>query len=414
MLYLVFDFISLLTNWYVRLNRARIKGNDGLEESKVSLSTLFHVLFVLCKLMASFTPFFAEYVYQHIKKYAPKEENVDSVHYLSVPEPWKEAISEQIEEAVSSMRTVIELGRTARDRRKMPMKYPLLSMTVIETNQKLLDNLKSLENYILLELNISELILSTDEGKYVKLSLDPDRAKLGKRLRADASAVYKAIAALSMDDIKKFIANGKMEINGKEICTDDVKINRSFVGDTKKFEACWEGGIVAVLDLEENKELRQKGLAREFINRVQKARKRSGITPNDTVDVYYRCTPENGELAQAIKAQNEYIFKAINDLPKLYTEKSKLIPDYIVEESPIKGADETLLIALTAPKVFICESEVEKLYGKEMVESINIYLSVKDREQIVNELKDNKLTFILIEKEITLELGNTLFTEKKF
>lgn len=330
------DFISLLTNWFVRLNRSRIKGNDGYEEAQVSLSALFHVLFDLCKLMAPFTPMFVEYVYQHIKKYAAPEENLESVHFLRMPEPWKDAISEKIENAVASMKTVIELGRVARERRKTPMKYPLSSMTVVETDQTVLDDLKSLESYIVLELNILELKLSTEEGKYIKVTLEPERAKLGKRLRNKASAVYKAIAALSPESVKEFTQKGKIEIEGCEIAADDVKVNRSFVGDTKRFEACWEGGIVAILDLKEDDELTQKGLARNFINRVQKARKKGGITPNDLIDVYYVCDPADSEFAKAIAAQTSYISRALNATPRPLAEKPADAVEIITEESAMK------------------------------------------------------------------------------
>ena len=279
---------------------------------------------------------FVEYVYQHIKKYAAPEENLESVHFLRMPEPWKDAISEKIENAVASMKTVIELGRVARERRKTPMKYPLSSMTVVETDQTVLDDLKSLESYIVLELNILELKLSTEEGKYIKVTLEPERAKLGKRLRNKASAVYKAIAALSPESVKEFTQKGKIEIEGCEIAADDVKVNRSFVGDTKRFEACWEGGIVAILDLKEDDELTQKGLARNFINRVQKARKKGGITPNDLIDVYYVCDPADSEFAKAIAAQTSYISRALNATPRPLAEKPADAVEIITEESAMK------------------------------------------------------------------------------
>jgi len=79
-------FIDQLTNWYVRLNRNRLKGADGEEEAKSSLSVLFETLLILCSLMAPFTPFFTEYVYQCLLPVGSPRRAVESVHFTSIPE----------------------------------------------------------------------------------------------------------------------------------------------------------------------------------------------------------------------------------------------------------------------------------------------------------------------------------------
>jgi isoleucyl-tRNA synthetase len=147
-------------------------------------------------------------------------------------------------------------------------------MTVVSSDQDYLDDLKSLEDYILIEMNISELLLTTNEGKYISVSLEADRARLGKRLRGEASAVYKGLANLTAEEINTLMKEGKLTVCGHELDMDDVKVNRAFTGNTELLEACWSAGEVVVIDLEIDQELRFKGLAREFVNRVQKARKK--------------------------------------------------------------------------------------------------------------------------------------------
>eukprot|EP01126_Amoeba_proteus_P063710 TRINITY_DN8808_c0_g1_i2.p1 TRINITY_DN8808_c0_g1~~TRINITY_DN8808_c0_g1_i2.p1 ORF type:complete len:968 (+),score=169.76 TRINITY_DN8808_c0_g1_i2:73-2904(+) len=108
-------FIDDLANWFVRLNRGKLKGDEGREEQQVTLDTLGSVLFVLCKAMAPFTPFFTEYVYQNLKKLLPEAEREPSVHYLPYPVPDERFFDPVIERQVSHMRTVIQLGRQARE-----------------------------------------------------------------------------------------------------------------------------------------------------------------------------------------------------------------------------------------------------------------------------------------------------------
>jgi len=88
-------FIEELTNYYVRFNRKRLKGENGLEDCQLALKTLFEVLFTLCRLMAPFTPFLAESMYQNLKLALPKtSEDNRSVHFLLFPEPKTEYLNE--------------------------------------------------------------------------------------------------------------------------------------------------------------------------------------------------------------------------------------------------------------------------------------------------------------------------------
>merc|ERR1719494_1458903 len=107
-------FIDHLTNWYVRSNRKRLKGENGPEDCQKALETLFGVLFSMVRMMAPFTPFLIEHMYQNLQHFIDFDKSVNpetaSVHYLMLPEPRKEAISEDIERAVSYMQSVIELG----------------------------------------------------------------------------------------------------------------------------------------------------------------------------------------------------------------------------------------------------------------------------------------------------------------
>jgi isoleucyl-tRNA synthetase len=152
------SFIDQLTNWYVRLNRRRLKGGDGPQEALVSLCALYDVLLSLCRLMAPFTPFFTETVYQHLRKMHPAcndasapEDAVGraaSVHYLSIPEVDAASVDPAIVAAVETLQAVVEAGRNVRTKRNITQKFPVTEVIVVSADTQLLDYARSLESYI--------------------------------------------------------------------------------------------------------------------------------------------------------------------------------------------------------------------------------------------------------------------------
>lgn len=105
-------FIDTLCNWYVRLNRRRIKGETGSEDSYLAINTLFNVLFTMLRLCSSFVPFLTESMYQRIRKYLgedSKKLEYQSIHYLLVPQINEALIDTEIEKLVAIMQKVSEI-----------------------------------------------------------------------------------------------------------------------------------------------------------------------------------------------------------------------------------------------------------------------------------------------------------------
>ena len=116
------ELIDQLTNWYIRMNKDRFSGERGAGERRTSLCTLFEVLMMLCRMMAPLTPFFAEHVYQNLRRVVP--DAPASVHFLMIPEVNEAAIDPQMEADVRLMLQVIEKGRTLRERRALSTRTP--------------------------------------------------------------------------------------------------------------------------------------------------------------------------------------------------------------------------------------------------------------------------------------------------
>ncbi|KAM7358022.1 isoleucyl-tRNA synthetase isoform 1-T2 [Cochliomyia hominivorax] len=306
-------FIDQLTNWYVRLNRRRIKGELGKEECVQSLDTLYDVLYTMSKMMAPFTPYLAEYIFKRLVLFQPKNaaENTESVHYQMMPTSNRKFIRSDIEKSVGLMQAVVELGRVMRDRRTLPVKYPVSEIIVIHKDQKCLNAIKSLEDFILSELNVRKLTLSSDKEKYgVTLRAEPDHKSLGQRLKGNFKSVMAAIKALKDEEIQKYLAQGYFEIEDQRIELEEVRVIYCISGQVgSHFEAHSDNEILVLMDMTPNEELLEEGLAREVINRVQKLKKKAQLIPTDPVLIFYELNApaqKKAEADQILKVMNNY------------------------------------------------------------------------------------------------------------
>ncbi|KAJ8896030.1 hypothetical protein PR048_001371 [Dryococelus australis] len=309
-------FIDHLTNWYVRMNRKRLKGESGPVDCRHALTTLFHVLFVMVRTMAPFTPFITELMYQNLKHlvlFCDTKETTVSVHYLMLPEPRTLLVDEVIERAVARMQSVIDLGRVIRDRKTIPIKYPLPEMVIIHEDEQCLQDIKSLERYILDELNVRKVTLTKDKQKYgVSLRAEPDHKTLGARLKGEFKAVTIAVKALSDLDVQKFLLQRFIDVLGHRLEPADLRIMYNFTGAAaedlaQRYEAHSENDLLILLDVTPDDTMLEEGIARELINRVQKLRKKAHLVPSDEVTAYYSISPSDGQLARVAASHAEFI-----------------------------------------------------------------------------------------------------------
>mmetsp|Transcript_1517 Transcript_1517/g.4579 ORF Transcript_1517/g.4579 Transcript_1517/m.4579 type:complete len:1160 (+) Transcript_1517:35-3514(+) len=309
-------FLGDLTNWYVRLNRSRLKGGDGDDEAHTSLAVLLEVLLNMASLMAPFTPFFAEYLYQrlrprlpsfHDKANRPPDElgSADSIHYVMLP-PRVEVAPSSADHAVlvgmKLLQRAVELGRRAREDAKITMKTPVKSVVVVATDAASLDALRSLEPYLLGELNSWAVDLTTEVDAWCSLSALPNlpvlARRLGKRVK-QATAAIKALdshalrdllaAARSADDPQE---NGQptieLDLDGDKLVVglDELLVKSSFSGDLAVYAAQTtpDGSLTVAVETTQDDSLRAQGVARDMINRPTPASPAFSVPRDD-----FRC-----------------------------------------------------------------------------------------------------------------------------
>ena len=313
------ELIDNTTNWYIRFNRRRLKGENGLQDTLHALNALFEVLFTLCRGLAPFTPFLTDNIYQRLLPHIPENlraEDSRSVHFLPFPEVRQELFDAAVERRVARMQKVIELGRVSRERRTIGLKQPLKTLIVIHPDQQYLDDVKSLEKYITEELNVRDLVLSSDEAKYnVLYGVTADWPVLGKKLRKDMGRVKKALPEVTSEQVKGYVNDKFIMVDGIRLEEGDLVVRRAVKEDdsSKNLEINTDNEVITILDAEIHPELAQEGLAREVINRVQRLRKKAGLVPTDDIKMEYKVLsdPDNVGLEQAFQSQQPTFEKSL-------------------------------------------------------------------------------------------------------
>ncbi|CAF1475600.1 unnamed protein product [Didymodactylos carnosus] len=277
-------YIDMLTNWYVRLNKKRFKGETNVDDCILSLNVLCYILLTMSKLMGPFTPFLAEYFYQQLRRLTPSLLTTDiqgqSVHFQMIPQAQKSLINLPIEKAVAAVQMVIGLARVVRERKAVPMKYPLPELVVIHKDDTILESIKSLEDFVAEGLNVRKVTLTKDRELYgVEMKAEPNHPTLGKKAGSKFQALMRKIQEMSDSDIERFLnrnnENGTVEefkINDVPIENEDLRVTYKVVKQTR-FEANAEGGFVVLLDHTADQALKDEGLIHEITNRVQRLRK---------------------------------------------------------------------------------------------------------------------------------------------
>lgn len=310
----LFHFIEDLTNWYIRLNRRRFWA-DGLKADKqAAYSTLYTTVHTLGRLMAPFAPFLSEYLFLQMKDLGGFEEA--SVHLCSYPETDEKFIDETLEDAVDRMQQVILLGRQKRNQAKVKVKIPLKKLTVIHKDAKVLAELKKLEDYIKIELNLKSVDYSQDEANFIKLFAKPNAPVLGKRLGKEFKLFKQRIENLDHEELETLESTGNLHLEGKPFTLEDILIFREALPG---HNALSNRLITIDLDCSLDEDLILEGLAREVVNRIQKYRKDLDFHVADRITVRYDGSPK---LLEAITRHGDYIAKevlasALNPAPGL-------------------------------------------------------------------------------------------------
>ncbi len=143
-------FLESLTNWYVRLNRGRLRGEGDEEGWEVSLNVLFDVLLKVGVLLSPQVPFITEHMYQNLRLVIPKDSplNAESVHLLFIAEVNEKLVDAKVSEQMQNFMSIVETARKLREQKKVSLKQPISALTIVNRNQSVFDSLAPFLGYI--------------------------------------------------------------------------------------------------------------------------------------------------------------------------------------------------------------------------------------------------------------------------
>jgi isoleucyl-tRNA synthetase len=275
-----------LSNWFVRLSRRRYwKGSYG--EDKISAyQTLYTCLETVAKLGAPIAPFFMDRLYKDLVAVVSKNEVKISVHLTDFPVADTSLIDSALEARMQKAQTISSLVLSLRQREKIKVRQPLQKIMVPVLDAMAREEIQAVSDLIKSEVNVKEIeLIDQDSGILVK-QIKPDFKKLGPRFGKDMKAVAAVIMQLGQDQINLLEKEGQMAIKISEKSTtltlDDVIISSQ---DIEGWLVANSNGITVALDVTISETLKNEGIAREIMNRIQNLRKDSGFEVTDRIHV---------------------------------------------------------------------------------------------------------------------------------
>ena len=286
------DFVEDLSNWYVRRSRRRFW--DG---EPAAFETLRECLVTAAKLVAPFTPFVADEIYENLDGSEP------SVHLCDYPEPGDR--DEELEWQMQVARDAVELGRAARAQAKVKVRQPLAEAVVVAADRERAA-IERFDAIVREELNVKAVRFVTQADELGRFELRPNFRALGPRFGKRMPQVAEAVAALDAEHAARTLREGgsvAVNIDGKDhpLSADDLQL---VLRPLEGYQVERSGTHAVALEVTLDEELRREGLAREVVHAVQAARKAAGLNVEDRIAL---TLAGDSELLEAARAHEEYV-----------------------------------------------------------------------------------------------------------
>ncbi|MES2617642.1 MAG: isoleucine--tRNA ligase [Bacteroidota bacterium] len=272
-----------LSNWYIRLSRRRFWKGEMNSDKQSAYDTLFNCINEVAQLMSPFAPFFSEWLYQSLNK------TTDSVHLTEIQAPHTAAIDKELETTMQLAQDLCSMVFGLRKKHNIKVRQPLHKIMVPVLNETFGKQLKHVEPLILSEVNVKEMeYLQADNSVLVK-GIKPNFKALGPKIGAQMKELAAAIQQFTAADIATIESTGKIDLNlgarQFELILADVEITSQ---DIPGWLVSTNGNLTVALDITITDDLRQEGIAREFVNRLQNLRKDSGFEVTDRIKVWVK------------------------------------------------------------------------------------------------------------------------------
>ncbi|WP_151086674.1 isoleucine--tRNA ligase [Hymenobacter baengnokdamensis] len=299
------DFVTdQLSNWYVRLSRRRFWKGELITDKQAAYETLHECLSTVAQLMAPIAPFFADWLYGNLTK---GQVAAESVHLTYLAEADTSLIDKALEERMELAQRISSLTHSLRKKSVLKVRQPLQRILVPVLNDTTKEQVGKVEDLICAEVNVKHIEFLDDTSGVLVKSVKPNFKRLGQVYGPRLKAVGARIQTLSPDELSQLEKQGELavEVEGEPLTLhlDEVEIRTQ---DLPGWLVATDGPLTVALDVTLTDELRQEGLARELVNRLQNLRKDSGLEVQDRIDVALAATAP-AELQAAVASFGDYI-----------------------------------------------------------------------------------------------------------
>lgn len=289
---LAYFLLDDISRWYIQLTRERMDQGD-----ETPYQVLYDVLLTVCKLLVPVAPHISEKIYQDFNdKFGDLKE---SVHLEKWPKHDANLIDEELEQEMREVQKVVPAILNAREKAKLSVRWPIADVVVVSSDGRIRDAAKKLADLIETHTN-SRKVTIVEKMDKLKVSVQPDRSKIGMDYKERSQKVIKAIEAV--DDrvlVDAFDKDGQypFDLDGEKhhLIPEYVIVSREIDGPYTAAE--FKGGHVYV-EITRTPELDAEGYAREIARRVQALRKKAGMHKGQTIALHIRCDEELRELIQ--------------------------------------------------------------------------------------------------------------------
>ena len=299
---LIQDFvINKLSNWYVRLSRRRFWKGEYNKAKISAYQTLYECLEKVAIISSPIAPFFMDNLFQDLNSVC-KKMGVESVHLADFPSINSAVIDIDLEEKMQLAQNITSLALSLRKKEQIRVRQPLQKIMVPIVNAKMGTSIKGVEKIILSEINVKEIEYLTVASGILTKQIKPNFKTLGPKFGKDMKLISGAIAQFTNEDIKEIERDGSYKINDTiTINLTDVEISSA---DVPGYIVSSSNGVTVALDITISQNLKDEGLAREFVNRLQNLRKEKNFEVTDMIHIEVE---KNQAITNAINNNLEYI-----------------------------------------------------------------------------------------------------------
>ena len=306
-----------LSNWYVRLSRRRFWKGEYSEDKISAYQTLYTCLNTIAKLMSPVAPFFSDRLFIDLNNVTGKEQAL-SVHLADFPEYNQGLVDKDLEERMGLAQDISSLILSLRKKVGINVRQPLGKALIPVLDKTFKARVEKIKDLILSETNIKDIEYITDTSGIISKKIKPNFKALGSKVGKDMKIVAEALNTLTQQEISRFENEGKIELRGTsyQILVEDVEI---LAEDVPGWQVANLGTLTVALDITITDDLKQEGISRELVNRIQNMRKDQGFEVTDKIRVQVKDHPY---ISEALKNNLSYIcaeilaesFELVNEL----------------------------------------------------------------------------------------------------